>query len=113
MHTSFRALGEENRNMTPTEEAIQVIRSKRWRTAKVWDYSISHSILRLRMDESDEGLVFHDCDRIEFEVVWKVGDIQVEQYGEGNNKRYRVTDGKNLYVDCGQVYFCRNTDFGL
>ena len=95
-----------------TDKAIVALASKSWKFAKVWDYSISHSILRIRLDEKMTGLALHDCNHIVFDPAWTINYIKIVPYEDRHGKRYRVTDGKHLDVDCGQVYFSEEMEFG-
>lgn len=82
----------------------QVASSKKWRYAKVWDYSISHSCLRVRLDESDQGLFLHGCEKVYFVPGWEVGQFEITQY-DGEHPRHRVKDGDFFDVDCVRIYF--------
>ena len=78
---------------------------------KVWDYSISHSCLRISFNDSSDGIFMHDCERVEFHPAWANMNILIEPYQGTHGERYRVTDGKHLYVDCGQIYFGDSMEF--
>jgi hypothetical protein len=82
-----------------------------WESAKVWDYSISHSILRIRLNESTAGLALHDCKHVAFDPIWTINDLRIVPYEDSHGRRCRVTDGDHLDVDCGQIYFSEYMQF--
>lgn len=84
---------------------------KNWHNevAEIWDYSTSHCILRIQLRRKDNteyaALMLHDCFRVEFDVAWRDIDIDVKPHIGDFGRRFYVTDGKRLFVDCGMIYF--------
>ncbi|MEJ2364911.1 MAG: hypothetical protein P8017_09580 [Deltaproteobacteria bacterium] len=97
----------------PADNTIAALAARSWEFAKVWDYSISHSILRIRLNESTAGLALHDCEHVTFDPVWAINNLKIVSYDHPHGRRYRVTDGDHLDVDCGQVYFSEHMQSGF
>lgn len=87
-------------------KAVRALEDWTGAEAEVWDYGVSHSILRIRLKRPSEAsyarLVLHECWRVHFDAAWVNADIRVEHLPEHN--RYRVHDGDRLSVDCGALY---------
>ena len=80
---------------------------------QVWDYHVSHSILRLRL-KGPSGrpaiLDFVDCSRISFDQAWRDCDFAVKFSGTGNCRRCLVSDGSRFAVDCGNLLLIEDSD---
>ena len=80
-----------------------------WRGARaeMWDYTVSHSILRLHLSVGPSGpsvvLYMYACERVSFSSSWERATILVSQLSDGPTK-HLVTDGTNLRVACENVY---------
>jgi hypothetical protein len=97
------------------QKALEGLEAWRGGYAVVWDYSISHSILRIRIARKDSDcgaiLVLHDCNRLIYDPAWQNVDIRVAEYvGDHARRRYRVTDSERLDVDCGMLYFSEESE---
>lgn len=81
-----------------------------WRGARaeVWDYGVSHSILRVHLSRGPSGpsglLYLYDCGSVSFSHSWEHRALSVRELGSGS-RPYEVTDGINLRVECGNVVF--------
>jgi len=75
--------------------------------AELWDYTVSHSILRLHLSRSPNGpsalLGMYACKRVSFSSGWERATVSVSQLSDDPIK-YLVTDGANLRVECGNVH---------
>ena len=76
--------------------------------AEVWDYTTSHDVLRIKLGRRNREqcavLVLIACGRVSFVDSWDGFRAAVREYEGPYGKRYQVTDGKNLDVDCGNLY---------
>ncbi len=79
-----------------------------WRGARVevWDYTVSHSILRVHLSRGPNGpsavLYMYVCNRVSFSSGWDSAAIVVTQPSVDLN--YVVTDGDHIRVECGNVH---------
>src|SRR5687768_16431170 len=92
--------------MLTNEQSAAQLAAWRGSIVQVWDYHVSHSILRLSL-KSQSGrpaiLDFLDCQRVTFDQCWRECDFQVTTSGTGNRRRYLVSDGSRFGVDCGGI----------
>lgn len=82
--------------------------SGRW--AQAWDYSVTHSTLRIRLVRPESKLFavlsLHGCHRVHFESSWHDAAIRARRVGE----RMHFADGVNLDVTCGVAFLSDDLD---
>ena len=83
--------------------------------AEPWDYTTSHGWLRIKLqrkgnDFSCAILLLVNCHRVAFVGSWERFSPVITEYSDTHGKRYRVTDGDRLDVDCGGLSLSRTLD---
>jgi hypothetical protein len=75
--------------------------------AQVWDYSVSHSVLRIKVarqgDEQCILVTLVDCDEVSFSSTWDSFRPNLEIFLGPFGERIRISDGAHLRVQCGGV----------
>ena len=93
--------------MDPLAELNERLSTWRGIRAELWDYTVSHSILRLHLSRSRNGpsalLYMYACKRVSFSSGWERATVSVSQVSDDPMK-YLVTDGANLRVECGNIH---------
>ena len=105
--------------MTLTAEAIDATvesilpQLARWQGERgtPWDYTVSHSILRLRLHAAGAAecvvLYMFDCNSISMSSSWNDLALRIATFPSGDSRRFRVSDGSRFDVDCGNVALSR------
>jgi hypothetical protein len=90
-----------------SEDVLPGLDRCRDRSAQVWDYSTSHSTLRILLRDAVAGsyalLSLHSCERVRFRCDRQPASISARRSGD----HLEVTDGANLYVRCRVAYLSR------
>jgi len=75
--------------------------------AEVWDYSVSHSILRVHMSQGPDSasvlIYMYGCRRVSFLSSWATSKTIVSLL-PGEKEMFLVSDGDRLQVECESVY---------
>jgi hypothetical protein len=101
-----------------TAAAISDLRSKLslWRGsgAQVWDYSVSHGVLRIKLQrpgaDSCAVLMLKNCERVSFTAWWDGFDPTIETAEDFDGERVLVRDADRLNVDCGAAFLSEPMD---
>jgi hypothetical protein len=74
---------------------------------EVWDYTVSHGVLRVKLGRKGESacavLVLKNCSEVAFSSSWESSCISVQATGAAEQGRYLVSDAEHLQVECGAV----------
>jgi len=73
--------------------------------AQVWDYSVSHSCLRIRFGNTFCGLFLDNCSRVSFEPTWNMNAFNMEPLPADRTVRVHVHSGPQFDVECGGAQF--------
>jgi hypothetical protein len=92
-------------------EALQELNERLayWRGARaeVWDYTVSHGIMRLHLSRGPNGpsavLYMYDCRTVSFSSGWNDSAISARRVPTEVH-RWLVIDGDNLSVECGNAF---------
>ena len=74
-------------------EVNEKLSGKKGYRAEIWDYTVSHGTLRLKLDKSSDDfrcvvVYMKDCDAVMFRSYWKNADVRVTSYDDEVGKRY-------------------------
>jgi len=79
--------------------------------ATPWDYTVSHSVLRLRLHADGAAacvvLYMFDCDSVSMSSGWDDLALRVDTFSSEFGRRFRVSDGSRFNVDCANIALSR------
>jgi hypothetical protein len=82
--------------------------------ATPWDYTVSHSVLRLRLHADRAGacivLYMFDCESVSMFSGWDDLALRVDTFSSEFGPRFRVSDGARFNVDCASLALSRVFD---
>jgi hypothetical protein len=99
--------------MHSNEQVAAKLAAWRGGIVQVWNYHVSHSVLRLSL-KGPTGrpaiLDLVDCARVMFDQCWRDCNFSVTFSGTGNRRRCLVSDGSRFGVDCGGLFLTEDRE---